>query len=203
LTRYIVPFGGLLRGRLAAGETLVVTGASGAYGSAAVLLGLAMGAARVVAVGRNAGALSALARAGGARVTPVALSGNIAADAAAIRAAAGGGAHLAFDMVGQATDANATLAALRSLRRGGRLVLMGSMSVPLPLAYGEMMFNNWEIMGQFMYPVDAYARLLELVRAGLLDAGTIVARAFPLEALPQAMDAAAGAASLECIVVRP
>jgi alcohol dehydrogenase len=208
LTRYIVPFGGLLRGRLAAGETLVVTGASGAYGSAAVLLGLAMGAGRVIAVGRNARALSALARAGSARagserVTPVTLSSDIAADAAAIRAAAGGGAHLAFDMVGQATDANATLAALRSLRRGGRLVLMGSMSVPLPLAYGEMMFNNWEIMGQFMYPVDAYARLLELVHTGLLDAGTIAPRVFALEALPQAMDAAAGASSLECVVVRP
>jgi len=42
--RYIVPFGGLLRGRLAAGETLVISGATGAYGTAAVFLALAMGA---------------------------------------------------------------------------------------------------------------------------------------------------------------
>jgi alcohol dehydrogenase len=33
--RFIVPYGGLLRGRLAPGETLIVMGASGAYGSAA------------------------------------------------------------------------------------------------------------------------------------------------------------------------
>jgi hypothetical protein len=45
LNRFIVPFGGLLRGRLAAGETLVVNGATGAYGTAAVLLGVAMRAA--------------------------------------------------------------------------------------------------------------------------------------------------------------
>src|SRR5580704_9761573 len=64
LSRCIIPFGGLLRGRLAAGETLVVTGATGAYGTAAVLLGVAMGAARVIAVGRNAMALEAVARAG-------------------------------------------------------------------------------------------------------------------------------------------
>jgi alcohol dehydrogenase len=63
--RYIVPFGGLLRGRLTAGETLVVTGATGAYGSAAVLLAIAMGAGRIVAAGRNAAALEALSRAGG------------------------------------------------------------------------------------------------------------------------------------------
>jgi hypothetical protein len=50
LNRAIVPFGGLLRGRLAAGETLVVNGATGAYGTAAVLLGLAMGAAHLLSI---------------------------------------------------------------------------------------------------------------------------------------------------------
>ncbi len=196
------PFGGLLRGRLAAGETLVVTGATGAYGTAAVLLGLAMGGGRAVAVGRNARALEALAHVSGARVKTVTLSGDVAADAAAIRTAAGGGAHLAFDMVGQASDPNATLAALRSLRRGGRHVLMGSMSATLPLSYSAVMFNNWEIIGQFMYPVDAYRRLLDLLRMGFLDAGTIAPRPFPLDALPQATEAAATATNLECVVIR-
>ena len=44
--RCIIPYGGLLRGRLAAGETLVVNGATGAYGTAAVLVAVAMGAGR-------------------------------------------------------------------------------------------------------------------------------------------------------------
>ena len=60
--RCIIPFGGLLRGRLAAGETLVVNGATGAYGTAAVLLGVAMGAVRVIAAGRNRDALEAVAQ---------------------------------------------------------------------------------------------------------------------------------------------
>jgi alcohol dehydrogenase len=60
--RCIIPYGGLLRGRLAAGETLVVNGATGAYGTAAVLLGVAMGAARVIAAGRNSAALEGAAR---------------------------------------------------------------------------------------------------------------------------------------------
>jgi alcohol dehydrogenase len=122
LNRAIVPFGGLLRGRLAAGETLVVNGATGAYGTAAVLLGLAMGAARVVAAGRNAAALEALVKATGPRVAAVRLTGDVAIDAAKLREVCGGGAEIAFDMVGRAGDANATLAALRSLRRGGRLL---------------------------------------------------------------------------------
>jgi alcohol dehydrogenase len=72
--RCIIPFGGLLRGRLAAGETLVVNGATGAYGTAAVLLGVAMGAARMIAVGRNKSALEAVADAGGPRVVTVPLT---------------------------------------------------------------------------------------------------------------------------------
>lgn len=40
LGKFGVPLGGLLRGRLAAGETLIVNGATGYFGSAAVLLGL-------------------------------------------------------------------------------------------------------------------------------------------------------------------
>jgi alcohol dehydrogenase len=201
--RCIIPFGGLLRGRLAAGETLVVTGATGAYGTAAVLLGVAMGAARVIAAGRNATALEAVARAGGSRVSTVALTGDIQKDAGALRAASGGGAHIAFDMVGQARDPKATLAALHSLRRGGRLVLMGSMTTDLPIPYTALMINSWEILGQFMYPVSAYRRLLDLLRSGLLDIRAIRPRVYPLAALPEAMEAAATAGNLECIVMQP
>jgi alcohol dehydrogenase len=203
LPRFAVPYGGLLRGRLAAGETIVVTGATGAYGSAAVLLSVALGAGRVVAAGRNKPALDALAQLGGSRVATVVLSGDVEADAQALRAAAGGNAQMAFDMVGGAQDPNATLAALKSLRRGGRLVLMGSMRVPLPISYLEVMLNNLEILGQFMYPQDTFMRLVELARSGLLDIKAIRTRSFPLDALMDAMEVAATAGGLECIVVEP
>jgi alcohol dehydrogenase len=88
VSRFVLPYGGLVRGRLAAGETLVVNGATGAYGSAAVLVALAMGAAHVVAAGRNAGKLHTLARLTGKTVVPVTLSGDRQKDAAALRDAA-------------------------------------------------------------------------------------------------------------------
>jgi alcohol dehydrogenase len=62
---------------------------------------------------------------------------------------------MALDMVGAACDPNMTLATLRSLSREGRLVLMGSMTVPLPIPYTEVMLNSWEIIGPFMYPKDS------------------------------------------------
>lgn len=201
IMRYIIPYGGLVRGRLAAGETVIVNGATGAYGSAAVLMALAMGAARVVAAGRKKEMLDKLAKIGGSRVVPVALAGEIQKDTAALRTAAGGGAHLGFDIVGSAKDPNSTLAALGALYRRGRLVLMGSSSAPIPINYLMMMFNNLEIIGNFMYAQDAYLPLLAMVRSGQLDLSPIRPKVFSLPELEQAMEYAEKADSLEMAVV--
>jgi alcohol dehydrogenase len=203
LTRCVIPYGGLLRGRLAAGESIVVTGATGAYGFATVLVALAMGAGRVIAAGRNRAALDALARAGGPYVTTVKLTGDLEADTAALRAAAGGGAQMAFDIVGHSADPNATLAALGSLRRGGRLVLMGGMNAPLSISYNQVMSNNLEIIGHLMHSPDTYGRLLDLLRTKRLDISPIVPKAFSIQDLPQAMEAAANVPSMEFVVIRP
>ena len=65
------------------------------------------------------------------------------------------------------------------------------------------MANNREILGQFMYLADAFRRLLDLVRAGLLDISPILPRVFPLNALREAMEAVATASNLEWVVVQP
>jgi alcohol dehydrogenase len=161
-----------------------------------------MGAGRVVAAGRNAGKLEALARLGGPAVAPVTLSGDVAKDAAALRQAAAG-ADIAFDMVGGAADPSSTLAALNSLRRGGRLVLMGSMTVDLPVPYMQLMLNSLEIIGNFMHPADAYRSVLAMARAGRLDITAITPKVYPLQELPAAMAAAEKAGSLECVVMTP
>ena len=202
LGKFCVPLGGLVRGRLAAGETLVVNGATGYFGSAAVLLGLALGAERVVAAGRSAEALELVCAAGGKRVRPVVLTGEIDADAKALKEAAGGrGAQLAFDQVGRASDPSSTLAALKSLQRGGRLVLMGSMTTPLPIDYAELLRNDWEVIGNFMYRPAAFRTLVALVRANLLDLDKVRVRAFPMPELIQAMEQAAAMQGLDCTVM--
>ena len=104
-------------------------------------------------------------------------------------------------MVGQATDPNATLAALRSLRRGGRLVLMGSMQVDLPIAYQEMLLNNWELIGNFMYTRADYLALVALVASGQLPLDAVELQAYPFAGLEAAIDAAGQMAGLQCTMV--
>jgi alcohol dehydrogenase len=179
------------------GETVVVNGASGYFGSAGVLVALAMGASRVVVAGRDQAALTAVAAAGGRRVVPVALAGDVEADSTAIIDAAGGRADVGLDLVGRASSAASTESTLRALRRGGRLVMMGSSSEPLQLGFYDMLANDWHVIGCFMYPKDAPARLALLVEGGLLDLGAVHVRTFALPELEQALDAAAAMRGLE------
>gem|GEM_PF-3258920 len=93
------------------------------------------------------------------------------------------------------------LAALRSLRRNGRMVLMGSMEVDLPITYREMLINNWELMGHFMYSGADYRALIALVRSGQVPLDAIEVERHAFEALEAAIDAAEKAEGLTCVTV--
>ena len=203
LAKLIVPFGGLQRSGLRGGHTIIINGATGYFGSGAVMLAVAMGAARVVAVGRKQAALEALREAFGPRVIPAAVSGDAAKDLAIVRHAAGGGADVALDLLGAAKNTSTTLSSLRALKRGGRLVLMGSAEVPLELSFREMLANDWEVVGQFMYDRTAPGQLAALAADGLLDLTKIVVTTFGLADFKRAVEAAALMQGLDLTAVVP
>jgi alcohol dehydrogenase len=204
LAKLIVPFGGLRRTGLSGGGTIIVNGATGYFGSGAVMLAVAMGAGRVVAVGRKRAALEALRDAFGPRVIAAVVSGEDAAkDLAIIRQAARGGADVALDLLGAAKSTSTTLSCLRALRRGGRLVLMGSAEGPLELSFREMLANDWEVVGQFMYDRSAPGQLAALAAEGLLDLRKIVVTTFALAEFKRAVEAAALMQGLDLTAVVP
>ena len=191
LAKIIVPFGGLQRAGLRGGDTIIVNGATGYFGSGAVMLAAAMGAGRVVAAGRRPQALERLRDVFGPRVVPAVVTGDAATDAATLRQAAAGAADVALDLLGAANSTATTLSSLRALKRGGRLVLMGSAEVPLELSFREMLANDWEVVGQFMYARTAPGELARLAAEGLLDLTKIVVTSFPLAEFSRAVEAAA------------
>jgi alcohol dehydrogenase len=202
LAKLAVPYGGLLRSGMKPGQTIAINGATGYFGSAGAMTAMAMGAARVVAIGRNGAALTELAKALGPRVMPAVVSGaDMQADVDSIQVAAGGRVDVAVDLLGEAASTATTLATLRSLRRGGRLVLMGSASAPLEIGFGEMLSNDWEVVGNFMYPRIAPAALAALVAGRLLDLTAIRLRRFPFSQLPEAIVAARSMRDLDLTTV--
>ena len=203
LAKLIVPFGGLQRTDMRGGDTILINGATGYFGSGAVMLAASMGAGRVVAVGRKREALEMLRDTFGPRVLPAVVTGDAEKDLAIIRKAAGGRADVALDLLGAAKSTSTTLSCLRTLRRGGRLVLMGSAEVPLELSFREMLANDWEVVGQFMYARQAPGQLARLAAEGLLDLKKIVVTTFNLAEFKRAMEAAALMQGLDLTAVVP
>ncbi|MGY1742078.1 MULTISPECIES: quinone oxidoreductase family protein [unclassified Blastococcus] len=110
------------RGRLRAGERVLVLGGGGAVGQAAVGAARVLGAGRVVAVGRSEQARERARRAGADAVVP--LTDDAGALAGALRDALGGDADVVVDPV----CGVAATAAARVLAPGGRLVNLGGAS---------------------------------------------------------------------------
>lgn len=203
LAKLIVPFGGIQRTGLRGGETILINGATGYFGSGAVMLAASMGAGRVVAVGRKREALDMLHDIFGPRVIPAVVTGDTEKDLAIIRNAAGGRADVALDLLGAAKSTSTTLSCLRALKRGGRLVLMGSAEVPLELSFREMLANDWEVVGQFMYARQSPGQLAQLATEGLLDLKKIAVTTFKLADFQRAVEAAALMQGLDLTAVVP
>ncbi|MBR0739529.1 zinc-binding alcohol dehydrogenase family protein [Bradyrhizobium liaoningense] len=204
----LVPYGGFLAAKLQAGETVLVSGATGNFGSAAVSVALAMGAACVVAPGRNEKVLADLVRRFGARVKPVRLTGVENDDRDAMKRAASGPIDCVLDIMPPSVSTNVVRAAVMTVRAYGRVVLMGGVGMAdgagLDLPYPWIMRNCISIHGVWMYPPDAASRLIALVRAGLLRLDDYEATAFDLDHANAAVEhAAANGGPFKLTVIRP
>jgi alcohol dehydrogenase len=214
LVTLLVPYSGLLAAGLQAGQIIMVNGATGHFGSAAVAIAVAMGAARVVAPGRNVQVLSALVRQFGPHVRPVLLSENdtvestrsretvesssITYSAYALSAneatnrkrfveAAEGPIDYLLDILGPIHDSAPTRRGIMSVRPGGTAVLMGGVQADLDIPYNYVMRNNLVLRGQWMSPRHAPSQMVELIHSGLLSLEAFSVSTFPLEQANQAV----------------
>jgi len=183
----LVPYGGLLAAGLQPGQVVLISGATGHFGSAGVAVALAMGAAAVVAPGRNRAVLDDLAARFGPRVRTVALSGDEALDRARMQEAASCPIDCVLDILPPLSDAAPVRAAAMTVRAHGSVVLMGGLGVGLELPYRHLMRNNITVRGQWMYPRDAVPRLIALIRAGLLSLDAFTVSEFPLAGINEAI----------------
>jgi alcohol dehydrogenase len=204
LSRLLVPYGGLLAGDLRAGESVLVSGATGGFGGAGVAVALAMGAAKVVASGRNQRTLDDLVRRFGPRVRAVPMTGVEADDRRCILEAAEGRIDVVLDFLPREASASQVQAAILAVSAGGRIVLMGGVRSDLALNYNVLMHKEITLRGAWMYPREAIPRMVQMIRAGLIDLTQFELTEFPLDQANDAVaHAAANAGPRQLTVVRP
>lgn len=127
------------RGRVALGETVVVTGASGGVGIHLVQVARAVGA-RVIAVTGSAANVAALLEAGAHEV----LAGDQPFESEVRRLTGGSGADVVLDSVGPPLFKSC----LASLRTMGRLVAVGNVQPrDVPANLGQVIMREFELIG--------------------------------------------------------
>ncbi|TDG03834.1 alcohol dehydrogenase [Paraburkholderia guartelaensis] len=208
LNTLLVPYGGLLASDLRAGEILLVSGATGNFGSACVAVALAMGARCVVAPGRNVQALDKLARKFGKRVRTVALSGDEATDRQRMQRAAPGPIDCVMDLMPPSVPATTVRAAVMAVRPYGRVVLMGGVGMlggaGLELPYPWIMRNDITLRGKWMYPTHAVTLMAGLIHGALLDLRHFDVTTFALDDANEAVaHAAANGGPFNMTVICP
>lgn len=179
------------RGGLVAGQTLLVLGAGGGVGLAAVDVGRALGL-DVIAVASSP-AKRDLAIRHGARAVIDSSAGDAAAVKAAARELSGGGVDAVYDPVG----GDLAVECLRALRVDGQHLVIGFAAGAIPsLPANQILLSNRRVVGVDLggwlagHPADErpmVTELLALVEAGQLD--PVEPAAHPLEQAAAALAA--------------
>jgi alcohol dehydrogenase len=199
-------YAGLRKAGVRAGQTVLVNGATGTLGVGTVLNALAMGATRVLALGRKRDLLERLSRLDPRRVRVLDVGHRDAGEVVewAREETDGLGPDVFVDAVSATAPAALTLAGLDALRRGGRMVSIGAMAEPLPLEMYRLMTANITIIGSLWFEVSDGQDMAAMAAAGTLDLTVFDHEVFPLskanEALAHAAERSGGFAN---IVVTP
>ena len=182
VTSLLVPYGGFRDIGLAPGETVIISPATGAFGGAAVLLALAIGA-RVIAMGRNTEALTKL-RAINSKVKTVRITGNQDEEVAALRTFGPADALLDISPP-EASKSTHLQSAILSLRRGGRASLMAGYHEDVAIPYRTVMRKDIQLRGKWMYNREDAAMLVKLLESGILklgdEDGVTIVGSYPFE----------------------
>ncbi|KAM3440343.1 hypothetical protein NHJ13734_003361 [Beauveria thailandica] len=189
----LVPHGGLRDINLQPGETIIVCPATGFYGSLGVQVAIVMGA-RVIAMGRSEEKLAKLKEdvkrhSQAANIETVKITGDETNDTAALLAF--GVIDAVLDMTpSSASMSTHTKSAIRALRQGGRVSLMGSTK---NIAVPEIMTNSIMLRGKLMYDRESVIKFVKMLERGLFPKGDNFAetRTFKLDDWKTAFDVGA------------
>jgi D-arabinose 1-dehydrogenase-like Zn-dependent alcohol dehydrogenase len=157
-------------------ETVIVGPSGGNFGGLAVEVALACGA-NVIALGRSEAKLEAMMTKLGnpPQLSYVVMTGDTEVDTAAIlcKTPNGKGAEVYNDWTPAELQGPAPYmaAAVRVLKRGGRLVLSGGSSDNLPVSYGWIVIQDIQIKGKCMCNKKTVEQIIRMIEQGRLRIG--------------------------------
>ena len=182
------------------GDSVAVFGCGG-LGINCVQIAVAMGGS-VIAVDFNIPIMPGhsetkldLARRFGAIETIDAQSKDVVKE---IRRLTGGGVNVAFEMIGRPETISK---AYQSIRKGGRLVVVGYTPNEATFNPGRMMVQELEIVGSVGGRSADFPRLFELIRLGRINIKSLITGRFPLSEVNHALDRVRKGESIRTVLI--
>ena len=180
------------RGRVRPGDAVVVFGCGG-VGLNVVQMAAARGG-RVVAVDIADRKLEWARKLGAAEVLN---PEDVERVDKALRKLTGGGADVAFEVIGNPRTQEQALAALKT---GGRLVMVGYSPEAMTLNSGRVMFRELEIVGSLGCRPTDYPRVIDMVRQGRIRLKELVTHRYALDDINEALETLRSGAAIRAVV---
>jgi len=182
-------YAGLKKARVGPGSTVLINGATGNLGYAAVATALALGAVKILGVGRNLDRLEQIKSLSPNRIE-ICSSNNTENIPAWVAQHAPGGVDALFDCLGIGGKAESTVELIRTIRRGGEAVLAaGAVQGDIARSYAETMGHNVGVRGTMWFDSKEIDELVVLIGAGVVDLSFIEHRQSDLEHINDAVKA--------------
>jgi len=164
------------QGKVSAGQWVAIHGCGG-IGLSAIMIAEAMGA-RTIAIDITNEKLD-FAKTIGASLT---LNAKKTDDiASAILDLTNGGAHVSIDALGSTETCNNSIKCLRKKGKHIQVGLMNGNDSESPIAMGQIIFKELEILGSFGMQFHKYPEMLAMIESGKLEPEKLIGRTISLE----------------------
>lgn len=195
-------YAGLLKAGAGRGRTLVIHGATGTLGYAAVAIALGLGCSKIFGLGRNEERLAQLrAMDANGRVVTCSTVDGTDVEAWLNAQTHDLGVDAVFDCLGVGGASHGTEALLKSVRPGGRVILAaGSVDGSISQSYWGILMHDVTVLGTLWFSSAEIDELVALIASGAVDTSYLSHEVYPLErvndAIALADDRPGGAANI-------
>jgi len=179
-------FRALKRAGVHYGSTVLINGATGTVGTSAVLLALAMGASKIIAVANKKERLEKIRQINPAIIKTISLQdGEVTGK---IRELTNGqGAESFVDCLSY-VDTSSTHQCLFAIKKGGTAVFIGGATGNITIPYGFLLGTEINITGSIWFHTYEVNEIISLISSGRLNLGLFSTTSSPLEKINEAID---------------
>lgn len=180
-------YSALRKGQVGPGKSVLINGISGTLGLGGALLGLAMGATRILGTGRNIALLEKVKALAPNRIEVFSTEGGGQIDAWVKSRTEGLGVDVFVDALSPGAPHETLQQGVRALKRGGRAYNIGAIAGMVGMDLHTMMDEQQSIEGSAWFTAGEGQDMADMAEAGTLDLSVFEHVTYPLDQVNEAI----------------